>query len=138
MDDQKPLPIPNADTRTFWEGCRNHQLRFQKCGKCGLVRWPPSIICPKCHSLEHGWVLAGGKGEVFTYAVYHQAFHAAFQKDLPYVVAVIHLEEGPHILSSLVGCDHRQVRCGMPVRLVWEDRPEGISIPRFTAQAAKE
>jgi len=132
MDEQKPLPVPNADTGTFWEGCRNHQLKFQKCGQCGLVRWPPSVICPECHALDHIWILSGGKGKVFTYAVYHQAFHPAFQNDLPYMVAVIHLEEGPHMLSNLVGCDHHRVTCGMPVEVVWEDRPEGFSIPKFT------
>ncbi|PKN62444.1 MAG: hypothetical protein CVU57_24470 [Deltaproteobacteria bacterium HGW-Deltaproteobacteria-15] len=132
MNDQKPLPALNEDTREFWEGCRHHQLKFQKCSECGLVRWPPSIICPACHSLEQKWVPAEGRGKIFTFAVYHQAFHPAFKNDLPYVVAVIELEEGVHFLSNLVGCDHRLIRCGMPVRVVWEDRKEGFSIPKFT------
>jgi uncharacterized OB-fold protein len=132
MEQQRPLPNPNADTRTFWEGCRTHQLRFQRCGQCGHVRWPPSVLCSRCHSLAHEWILACGRGKVYTYAVYHQAFHPAFQKELPYAVAVIELEEGPRILSNIVGCDHRQVRCGMDVEVVWEERTEGFRIPRFT------
>ena len=49
MGYDKPLPILNEDTRSFWNGCREHQLRFQKCTDCGHIRWPVSFICPKCH-----------------------------------------------------------------------------------------
>jgi uncharacterized OB-fold protein len=127
----KPLPQPDADTRPFWEGCKKHELRFQKCSKCGHVRWPPSILCPACHATDTAWIKASGKGTVYTFAVYHRAFHKAFQDDIPYVTAAIELEEGPRLLSNIVGCRPEEVYCDMPVEVTWEDVTKEFSLPKF-------
>jgi uncharacterized OB-fold protein len=131
MHSERPLPKPNADTIPFWDGCRNHELKFQKCKDCGHVRWPPSIFCPKCYSQDGEWTVASGMGKIFSYAVYHQAFHPAFKQQLPYVVAVVVLEEGPHILSNIIDCSHDRLRCDMEGCLAWEDVSEEMSLPKF-------
>ena len=131
MEYMKPLPKLNADTKPFWDGCRNHELRFQRCAECGHVRWPPSILCPLCYSKEVEWIRASGKGTVFSFVVYHKAYHPAFEADLPYVVAIVELEEGPHFLTNIVGCDPRSVSCDMPVHVSWEDISEEFSLPKF-------
>jgi uncharacterized OB-fold protein len=131
MEYMKPLPKLNADTKPFWDGCRNHELRFQKCAECGHIRWPPSILCPLCYSKEVEWIRASGKGTVFSFVVYHKAYHSAFDADLPYVVAIVELEEGPHFLTNIVGCDPGMVRCDMPVDVSWEDITEEFSLPKF-------
>ena len=128
---EKPLPQPNADTKPFWDGCKEHQLRFQKCRNCGHVRWPASIICPMCYSYDTEWIVASGKGKVYTFAIYHQAYHKAFESDLPYVTASVELEEGPRILTNIVGCSPDEVRCDMPVEVKWEDITEEFSLPKF-------
>jgi len=127
----KPLPKPNADTAPFWEGCRRQELRFQKCLQCGMVRWPPSIICPRCHAMDAEWIVASGKGVIYSYVVYHVAFHEAFQDDLPYVTAVVELEEGPRILSNIVRCAPHELRCDMPVEVVWEKVSREFTLPKF-------
>ena len=131
MTYEKPLPQPNADTKPFWDGCKEHQLRFQKCGGCGHVRWPPSIICPMCYSSSTKWIVASGKGKLYTYAIYHRAYHKAFKNDLPYVAGIVELEEGPHILSNIIDSDPNALRCDMPVEVVWEDITEEFSLPKF-------
>ena len=131
MTYDKPLPHPNADDKPFWEGCQEHQLRFQKCQSCGLVRWPPSIICPMCYSYDTEWIVAAGKGTVYTFVVYHQAYHPAFESELPYVTAVVELEEGPHMLTNIVGCNPDEIKCDMPVEVAWEDISEEFSLPKF-------
>jgi len=131
MTYEKPLPKPNSDTKPFWSGCREHQLRFQKCCICGHVRWPASILCPKCHSYDTEWVAASGKGKVYTFVVFHYAYHKAFENDLPYVTAVIELEEGPHLLSNIVACNPEEVVCDMPVKVKWEDITGEFSLPKF-------
>jgi len=131
MSYKKPLPQPNPDTKPFWDGCRKHELRFQKCRNCSHVRWPPSIICPMCYTQDTEWIRAGGRGKIYTFVVYHQAFHKAFENDLPYVTAIIELEEGPRLLSNIVGCRPQDVRCGMPVEVTWEDINEEFSLPKF-------
>jgi len=127
----KPLPKLNGDNRPFWEGCRRNELRFQKCASCGHVRWPPAILCPQCHAMEIKWIISRGIGKVYTFAVYHVAYHPGFSADLPYVVAIVALDEGPHLLSNIVGCRSEEVSCEMPVRVLWEDVSETITLPKF-------
>ena len=131
MEYLKPLPKINADTKPFWDACRNHELRFQKCTECGHVRWPPSILCPLCYSNKTEWIRASGKGTVFSFVVYHKAFHPGFEADLPYVVAIVELQEGPYFLTNIVGCDPSEMSCEMPVDVVWEDITEEFSLPKF-------
>ena len=89
------------------------------------------MICPDCHSSQTAWIEAGGKGTVYTYAVYRRAFHKAFKNDLPYVTAIVKLKEGPHLLTNVIGCDPDHVRCDMPVEVSWEDITEEFSLPKF-------
>lgn len=121
---QKPVPKPEADTEEFWKGCNNQELRFQKCGECGYVRWPPSYLCPECHSTETSWIISNGKGEIYTYCIFNMAFQESFKEEVPYVTAVIELEEGPHLLSNVIGCDPSDVEIGMPVKVTWKKRGE--------------
>jgi uncharacterized OB-fold protein len=128
---KKPLPKPNSETKPFWDGCKKHQLKFQKCKTCLYVRWPPSIICPKCHSPEVAWILARGRGKIYTYAIFHQVFHKEFKNDIPYIVAVVELEEGPRLITNIIGCSPDIITCDMPVEVVWEDVTKKVSLPKF-------
>ncbi len=131
MEYAKPLPQVNADTRPFWQGCRQHLLKIQKCKNCGLLRCPPAFICPECLSSEVEWVAAKGKGRVYSFAVYHAAYQPGFQDELPYVVALVDLDEGARMITNIVGCDPGEVYCEMAVEIVWDDVNETFSIPKF-------
>lgn len=131
MTTDKPLPKINGDSRIFWEGCHNHELRFQKCTACGHIRWPPAFLCPRCLSKETDLIRASGRGTVYTYAVYHTAFDPAFRGDLPYVVAIVVLEEGPRLVTNIVGCHPSAVTCDMAVEVCWENVTEEVSLPKF-------
>ena len=131
MTYKKPLPQISPDTKVFWEGCREHEIRMQKCGDCGHLRWPPALLCPNCLSLNTKWVKASGQGRVYSYVIYHVAYDPAFKEDLPYVVALVALEEGPHLLTNIVGCDPQAVSCDMDVEVVWDDVTETVSLPKF-------
>jgi uncharacterized OB-fold protein len=72
-----------------------------------------------------------GRGRIYTFAVYRRAFHPAFKDDVPYVVAVVELEDGPFFLSNIVECNPDEVSCGMPVEVVWEDVAEDFALPKF-------
>lgn len=135
MKDKRPMPKVNSDNRPFWNGCRGHELRFQKCGTCGRVRWPPSGICPACHSDSTGWIVSGGRGRVFSFAVYRTAFHPGFQDAVPYVVALVELDEGPLMISNIIDCTPEDVTCDMTVEVTWEDISEEFSLPKFRPAA---
>ncbi len=131
MADVRPLPIPDDDTRRFWEGCREHKLLFQKCHACSFVRWPPSIACPSCYSSETEWINASGKGKIYTFAVYHRAFDPAFRDRLPYIAAIVELDEGPRLATNIIGCFPNEVACDARVEVVWDDVTDTVSLPKF-------
>ena len=127
----KPLPLVNEDNAPFWKYCRQAELRMQKCGNCGHVRFPASVVCPRCHSMEAQWVKLSGRGRVWSFVVYRQAYHPAFKDDIPYSVAIIELDEGPRMESNVVGCDMDDISIGMPVEVIFDDVTEEFTIPRF-------
>ena len=126
------VPTPDADSLPFWEACRDHRLTFQKCSDCGDVRWPPAFLCHECHSRDAEWIESGGRAKIYSYVVYHQAFHPSFKGRLPYVVAVVELDEGPMMLTNIVGCAPDSLSCDMPVQLVWDDVSDDFCLPQFT------
>lgn len=131
FEDYPFLPKITPDTQPFWDGCRQHRLMFQKCAACGHVRWPASIICPVCNSFEYGWLQSEGKGHVYSYVVFHRAFHPAVEARLPYVVASVQLLEGPVLLTNIIGCDTINICCDMPVKVVFADTRKGVVLPLF-------
>lgn len=131
MSYNKPLPKINSDVKPFWDGCKNRELKFQKCQACGHVRWPASIICPKCYKKETEWVISRGHGTIYTYSVYHTAYHTGFINEIPYVVAIVELDEGPHLLTNIIDCNPQEIKIGMDVTVVWDDVTPEITLPKF-------
>jgi uncharacterized protein len=132
----KPLPTLTDENRPFWEACRAGRLSLQKCGRCSHIRYPISGICPRCLSADFEWTGVSGRGTVFSYVVFHQAYHAGFKQDVPYNVALVQLEEGPRMYSNIVGTPNDQVRIGDAVEVVFDAVTAEVTIPRFRLRAA--
>jgi uncharacterized OB-fold protein len=130
-DYKKPLPIITDDNRPYWEYIRKHELRMQKCTQCGFIRFPVSIVCPKCHAMDAEWVKLSGKGIIYSYVIYRIAYHPAYQNDIPYVVAIIQLEEGPRMESNITGCRMEDVKINLPVEVIFEDVTDTVTLPKF-------
>jgi uncharacterized OB-fold protein len=130
-DYQKPLPAISSLNRSYWEGLKQRELRMQKCDRCGLVWFPPSPLCPACWSRKYTWAQLSGRGRVNSWVVFHQAYFRSFERDLPYNVAEVQLDEGPRILTNLVGVANAQIRAGTPVGVVFEDLTEEITLAKF-------
>lgn len=130
---EKPLPrIEDDDTAVFWNYCRDQELRMQKCSECGHIRFPVSMLCPKCHSLDYEWHKMSGKGKIYSYITFRQAYHPAYKNDLPYVVGVIQLEEGPSMESNIIGCAPEDVDINMEVQVNFEKVTDRITLPKFS------
>ena len=127
----KPLPTPSLESKPYWEFCKQHELRIQRCKNCGRYRHYPQLMCPHCHSLEVEWVKTSGKGKVYSWAVSHQAFHPGFAQDVPYATITIELEEGVRMVSRMVDTKPEELEIGMPVEVVFEDVTEEITLPMF-------
>src|SRR5262245_44836183 len=116
---EHPRPIADNETKGYWEGAGRHELVLQRCKKCGTVQHRPRAQCAKDFGpIEH--FVATGRGTVWTFTVTEQNQVPPFRDAVPYVLAYVELEEGPHILTNIVGCDPNDVRIGMPVRAKFE------------------
>lgn len=128
----KPLPVLDDETRTFWHGCHDHRLMLQRCTHCGHVRFPPTHFCSKCGSDAVEWFQASGRGRVFSWIVVrHPVPRDVYAADVPYVVALVTLEEGVRIPSNIVGVAPEAVRADMPVRVIFREATPEITLPVF-------
>lgn len=135
-EERRPLPIVIDENADFWAAAREHRLMLQRCKDCGYVQYYPRKICRQCWNENLEWTQSSGRGKVYTYTVNHRAPEDVFKKDLPYVVAVVDLEEGPRMMSNIVGTSPDKVSIGMPVELVFDDVTPEISLPKFKPAGA--
>lgn len=127
----KPLPTLTEENRPFWDACRQGHLSLQRCTSCDRMRYPISPFCPHCLSAGFEWSRVSGRGSVFSYVVFHRAYHPGFAADVPYNVALVQLEEGPRMYSNIVGTPNDQVHVGAEVEAVFERATDEVSIPKF-------
>ena len=126
-----PLPAPNPDTQEFWDGCRRHELRIQRCAECGANRFTPRPACPRCASLRFEWITCSGRGRVHTWTVIHGPTLPAFADRVPYAAGVVRLDEGVFMVGQIRGCDPRDVREGMRVVVEFDDVADDVSLPHW-------
>jgi uncharacterized OB-fold protein len=124
-------PACDEETRPFWEGCGRHELLLQRCRDCGAVQHRPRAACVSCRADAIEYFAASGRGKVHTYTITQQNQAPPFRGALPYVLAYVELEEGPRLLSNVVGCEPDAVRIGMPVQVEFCDTEEQRAVPRF-------
>jgi len=129
-DSTKPVPSSTDASQPFWEGCSLGVVRLRHCPACKLYYAPPRAIC-SCGNARMTWVDASGHGKVFSYTIVHRAPDPAFKADLPYVIAIVELDEGAKLLSNVVGCPPDKVSVGMPLEACCQEVAAGIGLPRF-------
>jgi hypothetical protein len=131
MGYEGPLPKPDKDSEVYWEAARRHELVIQQCGACGKYRFYPRILCPHCLSEQFEWRQASGRGVVYSFTVIHRPPFPAFRDRVPYVLALIDLEEGVRMMSNIIECEPTDVRIGMPVEVAFDDVTEEVTLPKF-------
>jgi len=130
MNDAHPEPIVNADSEVYWSAAKEGRLVLQKCRDCGHLDFMPRHVCPKCWSEAKEWQDADGAGTVHSFSIVHRAPLPAFRDDVPYVVALIDLAEGPRMMTNIIGDNALDVAIGDAVTLCFEDRGEA-RVPQF-------
>ena len=127
----KPLPEIDEINRPFWEATRHGELRLQRCKDCRHVWYPAGTNCPKCLSTSFEWGPMSGRGTVWSFIVYHHCWHRGFEKEIPYNVAMIQLEEGPIVISNIVDVKNEAIKIGMPVKVVFEPATDEVTLFKF-------
>ena len=127
------LPIPTADeaSEPFFRGAKERKLMLLRCSQCGRHRLPGRERCADCWSTNAEWVQASGRGKLYTFGIMHQQYHPAFSGVIPYNFALVELEEGPPLVTSIVDCPNEELRVDMPVQAVFDDVSEETTLVRF-------
>ena len=120
--DDLPVPRPTALSQPFWDGCARGELLVQRCTLCGHLHSTPQEFCRACNAEQLEWKPVSGRGRVYSYTTVWRPQTAAFE--VPYVVAIVDLDEGPQLLTNLVDCDVAGVVVGMEVEVCFRPRQE--------------
>lgn len=129
MERPRPLPIPV--TRPFWDALARGEVLLQHCAACGTWVYYPRIRCPHCLSDDLPWERVRGTGTVYTFTIGRQPTHPAFADDVPQLIAVVELDEGPRLTTTLVEVAPEDIVVGMAVEPVFDAGDDGITLLRF-------
>lgn len=130
-DYKRPLPQPTPETQHFWDGCRDGEIRLQRCKSCNHTYFPPRDFCPACSAREVEVVKASGKATLYSYIINHRP-RPDFGEE-PHSIAVVQLEEGPRMMTNIVDCPQtpEALELDMPLEVTFEKATDEISLPKF-------
>ena len=126
----RPLPHPTRISKPFWDACRERRLVVQRCESCAAYVFIPQAFCPRCLGRSLAWEQVSGTGAIVTYTVVWRPQTPAFE--VPYVIAVVRLDEGVDMLTNLIDTKPEQVSIGARARVVFADVAEHMTLPFFT------
>ena len=125
------LPTPDAETQPFWDAAREGRLLIRRCEDCGAAHFYPRPFCPRCWSGRVEWIEATGRATLYTWSVVHQNDLPPFPERVPYVAAMVDLEEGPRMITNVVGCDFDDLAFGMALEVEFRPVSDDATIPVF-------
>ena len=124
-------PTRAPESEPFWKGCAEERLVVPRCGQCRRFHFYPRRFCPHCDARDIEWREASGDGAVYSFAVVQKPIEKAFSSLVPYVIAIVELEEGIRMLSHVVDVDPAGMRCGMRVRVRYRKVSDTLTVPVF-------
>ncbi|MBM4258291.1 MAG: Zn-ribbon domain-containing OB-fold protein [Deltaproteobacteria bacterium] len=128
---KKPLPQPTPVSKPFWDAAKRHELQIQHCNKCNTHVFYPREVCPECLAPDLQWVKVSGKGTLYSYTIAQAPTHHSFAEEVPYVIAIVELAEGPHLTTNITGCSPETLKVGMPVVAAFEDVTPERTLVKF-------
>ncbi len=125
------LPTPDFETRPYWDAAREGKLLIRRCRACGVAYFYPRSFCPSCWSEDVEWEEASGRATLYTWSVVHRNDLPPFPDRVPYVAAVVDLDEGPRMMTNVEGCAFDALQVGMALRVDFRMENEEITVPVF-------
>ncbi|KAG0772744.1 hypothetical protein G6F22_015476 [Rhizopus arrhizus] len=128
---QRPLPQPTRVTQPYWDAAKEGRLVIQQCGCCKARQFYPREFCTACLSDSIEWIESAGQGTVYTYTINRRPSNAALSEKVPYVVAMIDLDEGVRMMANIIDSPPEAVRIGSRVCVCFEQASPEIALPQF-------
>lgn len=128
-------PVVTPETELFWSATAEGRLLLPRCTECDTVIWYPKGLCTECGSTDLEWIEASGRGTIYSYSTTWRAL-GQYAQVVPYVVAYVELEEGPRVITNIVGCEPAAISIGDPVIAVFDITGEGNALVRFRLVSA--
>ena len=126
----RPLPQPTDLTRPYWQAAAQGELHMQHCGACGQWQFYPRPFCIHCEAEALHWRAVSGLGRIYTYTVNHRAPNAFMKARLPYVVAIVELDEGPRLMANIQGEGALDAAIGKRVKVLFEPVSDELALPQ--------
>jgi uncharacterized protein len=126
----KPAPTPTSDTVTFWQACNQEELLYQKCTTCGHVQFYPRRSCTTCQGSDLAWLPSGRRGTIHSFTIVHRPANRAFDGDVPFVIALVDLDEGFRMMMNVIGEDRLSAAIGRRVCVCFEPRTPDQKLPQ--------
>lgn len=129
----KPLPTITHLTEPFWNAAKQGRFVLQRCGKCGTHNFYPKPWCIECGSRDLTWADAQARGTLYSYTVSHVVAmnYRGWEQDLPVLMGLIDLADGPRMYAQITGCAPEDLRIGMAVEAYFEPFGDDLAIPKF-------
>jgi uncharacterized protein len=138
----KPVPVPDEASAPFFAGALAGRLMLLRCRACDTFMSPTAYLrvpvrprCVECFSADLGWAASSGRATLYSFAIMHQLYDAAFAADLPYNIAVVETDEGVRLTSQVIDCPAEELRIGMPLAVTFERLSDQVAIPKFRRAA---
>ena len=128
---ERPLPKITPLTEPFWSAAKARRLLVQRCEACGAHQFPPERGCPACGSPRMAWVEASGRASLYSWTIAYPPLLPYFAERAPWPIAVVELEEGPRMVTNLVGVPLDDYRVGLPLRAAFEDVDDETTLVVF-------
>ena len=125
------LPTIDEGTAEWWQATKDGRLLIKRCTDCGKAHFYPRPFCPHCWGENVNWEQASGRATLYTYSVVHSNDLPPFGKLVPYVAAIVDLDEGPRMMTRVVGCEFDDLRVGMPLAVDFEEQTDDVTLPVF-------
>jgi uncharacterized OB-fold protein len=125
------LPTPDDTTRPFWEAAREGRFLIRRCRDCGRAHYYPRPFCPSCWSGAVDWEDASGRASLYTWSVVHQNDLPPWPERVPYVAAVVDLDEGPRVMTNVVECEFERLTIDMALQVTFRPASDEVTVPVF-------
>lgn len=133
----RTFPRPTKISAPFWAACHERLFQMQRCGDCARFVWFPMYMCPHCSSMDLHWTELSGKGTVYSCTLVMDPVSAASAPPGPLMVALVELDEGPVMMTNIVGEGAEDVVIGERVTLIFQQVSDEVTLPVFEREGAR-